>query len=138
MIRGGELSLESAAVARADLQFCSALVSVRLLLCHFHCRITHRSSSSISSSDDMPYSKQAIMIHSLPKGDSSTVSSLLDTLVTQDKVGAIWLSDLNLDEEDIYASLSEGFSDVVAGVDERNSALSTKRRARRAARLQVV
>lgn len=70
------------------------------------------------------------MIHSLPKGDTHVVSTLLDTLVTQDKVGAVWLSDLNLDDEDIYASLSDDFSNVVSGVEQRNSAISARRRVR--------
>ncbi|ORY81848.1 Spherulation-specific family 4-domain-containing protein [Leucosporidium creatinivorum] len=75
-----------------------------------------------SSCED--WSKQAIMIYGLPEGDTSTVSSLLDTLVTKDQVGAVWLSDLTLDVN-IYGSLSSDFAAVISGVDQRNSAIST-------------
>lgn len=65
-----------------------------------------------------PFSKQAIMIHSLPT-DSQTLSDLLDLLITERKVGAVWLSDLVLEHEDIYHRFPSFWEELIAGVAER-------------------
>lgn len=84
---------------------------------------THiNSPSSLYSSAEAPFSKQAIMLHNLPVGDSSTVGSILDTLVTKNKVAAVWLSDFTLDVN-IYGSLSDNFAGVISALDSRNKAL---------------
>lgn len=60
------------------------------------------------------------MIHSLPT-DSTVLSTLLDLLITERKVGAVWLSDLKLEDQDIYHTFPSVWDQIIAGVAERSA-----------------
>lgn len=69
------------------------------------------------------------MVHSLPtktsggKSPTTILTTLLDQLVKEKRVGAVFVNDINLDVEDIYARFAPDFAQVNAGVAYRNARL---------------
>jgi len=62
--------------------------------------------------------KSIVMIHSLPS--SNSLSEVLGPLVKEKKVGGVFVTDLNLDEEDVYSKFGGNWKEFVKGVEELN------------------